>query len=138
MMSHVWGIFRKSPDMSFAAKAGSPMMTSMRPGIPASVPPAAAGGAAPGTSVTGDVSASTVGPGDNQLDQGPDSRANPPKPPAEGAAPAEAAKPAEGAKPEGAAATGDAQNTQPLPNNRSAKPPKKTKTKKTKTKPPSQ
>jgi outer membrane protein assembly factor BamD len=138
MMSHVWGVFRKSPDMSAAAKSGSPQMTGMRPGIPASVPPAAAGS---GTGVSADVSVSTVTDG-SQLDAGPDSRANPPAPkPAAETPAAPAAQAAEGAKPEGAAATsGDAsaQSSTPLPTNRNAKPPKKQKVKKSKTPAPAQ
>jgi outer membrane protein assembly factor BamD len=137
MMSHVWGVFRKSPDMSAAAKAGSPQMTGMRPGIPASVPAAAAAAGA-GTGVSAEVSVSTVSDG-SQLDAGPDSRANPPapKPAADTAAPAAPA--AEGAKPEGAAASpaASSQENTALPSNRNAKP-KKQKTKKPNNTPKSQ
>ena len=38
MMSHFWGVFRKSPDVSMAAKSGTPAMTTNRPTVPASVP----------------------------------------------------------------------------------------------------
>jgi outer membrane protein assembly factor BamD len=113
MMSHVWGVFRKSPDMSQAAKSGAPQMTGMRPGIPASVPPSAAG---VGTGVSAEVTASTVSD-PSALDQQPDARANPP---------------AAAAKPEGEAAAGgaatpapaQAQENAPLPSNRNAKPTK--------------
>jgi len=47
VMSHFWGIFRKSPDVRMAAKSGSPTMETFRPPIPASVP---AAGAATGVS----------------------------------------------------------------------------------------
>ncbi len=43
LMGHVLGAFRTSPDMNMAAKSGSPQMTGLRPTIPASVPPVAAG-----------------------------------------------------------------------------------------------
>jgi hypothetical protein len=75
MTSHFWGIFRKSPDMSAAAKSGTPSMAAMRPGIPLSVP-AAAGG--PGA-VTADVSVSTVGDS-SALDTKPDARMSAPAP----------------------------------------------------------
>ncbi|MCX6635329.1 MAG: outer membrane protein assembly factor BamD, partial [Acidobacteria bacterium] len=55
MMSHMWGVFRKSPDVSAAAKSGQPPMTSLRPAIPASVPPPPSG-----TGVSADVTVSTV------------------------------------------------------------------------------
>ena len=42
MVSHFWGLFRSRPDMSQAAKSGTPPMEGYRPTIPASVPPAAA------------------------------------------------------------------------------------------------
>lgn len=77
MMSHAWGVFRKSPDTRAAAKSGQPAMTSLRPQVPASVPTPAA--AATGSDVTvSTVSDSTA------LDTQPDARLNPPKP--EGAA----------------------------------------------------
>ena len=43
LMGHFFGAFRTSPTMNMAAKSGSPQMTGMRPTIPASVPPVAAG-----------------------------------------------------------------------------------------------
>jgi outer membrane protein assembly factor BamD len=122
MMSHVWGVFRKSPDVNAAAKSGSPPMTGMRPGIPASVPPAAAGQ----TGVSADVSVSTVSD-PSALDQRPDARANPPAAaPAETPAPAPPAAAPEGAAP-AAAATDSAKENAPLPTNRNAKPKKEKK-----------
>ena len=85
MMHHVWGIFKKSPDTTFAAKSGTPTMTGLRPSVPASVPPAAlqqGPGGAPGASA--DVSVSTV-QDSTTLDTSPDARQNPPA--AEQAAP---------------------------------------------------
>ena len=68
-MDHFWGIFKKSPDTRAAAKSGTPAMTSLRPTVPLSVPPAGATG--PG--FTGDVTAQPVG--DNSaLDTQPDAR----------------------------------------------------------------
>ncbi len=75
MMHHFWGMFRKSPDMTAAAKSGTPVMESLRPTIPVSVPPAGgAAGAASG--VTADVSVSTVGGSSAPLDTQPDARQN--------------------------------------------------------------
>lgn len=76
MMSHFWGIFRKSPDTAAAAKSGTPSMASLRPGIPMSVPAAAATMG----EVTADVTVSTVGGDSSALDTKPDARRNPPAP----------------------------------------------------------
>jgi outer membrane protein assembly factor BamD len=73
MMGKVWGAMMKSPDVTRAAKSGSPQMESYRPQIPASVPAAAAGG----TGVSADVTVQTVGDS-TALDQKPDARLNPP------------------------------------------------------------
>lgn len=73
MMSHFWGMFRKSPDTRTAAKSGTPTMTSMQPGLPVSVPAAGAGT----TGVSADVSVSTVSD-PTALDTQPDARQNPP------------------------------------------------------------
>jgi outer membrane protein assembly factor BamD len=73
VMSHFWGIFRKSPDVSMAAKSGTPAMEGLRPTIPASIPPAAAGQ----TGVSADVSVQTISDS-SALDNNPDARANPP------------------------------------------------------------
>jgi outer membrane protein assembly factor BamD len=69
IMSHVWGIFRKSPDTRMAAKSGSPATESLRPSIPVSVPPPAATGSGLGTDVT---VAPITGP--SALDTQPDAR----------------------------------------------------------------
>jgi outer membrane protein assembly factor BamD len=136
MMSHFWGIFRKGPDVSMAAKSGQPAMDSLRPSTPVTVPVSM-----PGTAGA-DVTATTVS-GPSALDTQPDARQNQPKP--EGAAdpskPGDQAKPTDApasgdqAKPAAASASGDqakagdSSNTQQQP----AKPAKKTKkTKKTK------
>ncbi|MFB3828586.1 MAG: outer membrane protein assembly factor BamD [Bryobacteraceae bacterium] len=107
VMSHVWGIFRKSPDTRMAAKSGSPAMTSLRPTLPLSIPAAPGAAGSPTGSVTGttDVSVSTVSDS-TALDNNPDARRNPPKP-GEG----EAAAPAEGTQAPAAAAQ------EPLPTN---------------------
>jgi len=67
---HLWGIFRKSPDVSAAAKSGTPAMTSLRPTVPVSVPVPGEAGA---TGVTADVSVSTVSDS-SALDTKPDAR----------------------------------------------------------------
>jgi outer membrane protein assembly factor BamD len=78
MMSHFWGMFRKSPDVSAAAKSGQPAMESMRPTVPVTVPVSAPG-------ATGaDVTASTIS-GSSALDTQPDARLSQ-QPPKEGAA----------------------------------------------------
>jgi outer membrane protein assembly factor BamD len=73
LMSHFWGIFRKSPNVSMAAQSGSPPMESLRPSIPATVPPPVA----PGAGVTADVTVSPIS-GPSALDTQPDARQNPP------------------------------------------------------------
>jgi outer membrane protein assembly factor BamD len=72
MMSHFWGLFRSRPDMSQAAKSGTPPMEGYRPTIPASVPPAAAN---PGALGTNEVSISNPG-SDSEIDKGKEVRAN--------------------------------------------------------------
>lgn len=98
MMSHVWGIFRKSPDTSMAARSGTPANSTLRPGVPASVPQPAAAGAGGATDVT-------VSPlsGPSALDTQPDARQS--QQPASGEQPANAqpdqaksAQPAKAAK----------------------------------------
>jgi outer membrane protein assembly factor BamD len=92
MMSHFWGIFRKSPDVTMAAKSGTPAMTTMRPTVPASVP-------VPGattTGVTADVSVAPV-TDSTALDTQPDARQNPPAQANPTPAPAENAPAAEAA-----------------------------------------
>jgi outer membrane protein assembly factor BamD len=127
MMSHFWGVFKKSPDVSAAAKSGTPAMTALRPGIPVSVPiPAAVG--APGTT---DVTATTVADG-KALDTQPDAR-QATTPPASGDAtkPAGEAKPADPAKPEEASAQQQQQQQQQQDNSKNGKK-KQKKTKKPK------
>lgn len=78
MMSHFWGIFRKSPDTRAAAKSGTPAMNSLRPSVPPSVPTPeeiARAEAARASDVTvAPVTDSTT------LDTQPDARLSPPKP----------------------------------------------------------
>lgn len=87
VMSHFWGIFRKSPDVSMAAKSGAPATETLRPTIPVTVPTETPGGA------TGaDVTASPIS-GPSALDTQPDARPNPPQATPEGeAAPAQPPK----------------------------------------------
>jgi outer membrane protein assembly factor BamD len=73
MMSHFWGIFRKSPDVSMAAKSGAPAMETLRPTVPVTVPTTAPAGAA-----GSDVTATTIS-GSSALDTQPDARQNPPQ-----------------------------------------------------------
>jgi outer membrane protein assembly factor BamD len=91
-MGKAFGIFRKSPDTTAAAKAGTPAMERANPTIPASVPIPAEAGAG----VT-DVSLTPV-TGTSSLDTKPDARANPPK--AEGAKEASTTTETPEAKPE--------------------------------------
>ncbi|MEX2262046.1 MAG: outer membrane protein assembly factor BamD [Bryobacteraceae bacterium] len=105
VMSNVWGIFRKSPDVRMAAKSGAPAMNTLRPAVPASVPTPGDGT----TGVTADVSVSTV-TDPTALDTQPDARQNPP-----------AAGAANGNGQQGAQAT--SQN-EPLPSNRQPAPAK--------------
>jgi outer membrane protein assembly factor BamD len=72
LMSHFWGIFRKGPDVSMAAKSGAPANALLRPVIPVSVPTEGAG-----TAIGSDVTVSTV-PDGGVLDQLPDARQRPP------------------------------------------------------------
>ncbi|MBM3785309.1 MAG: outer membrane protein assembly factor BamD [Acidobacteria bacterium] len=107
MMHDFWGVFKKSPDTTLAAKSGTPAMTSLRPAVPVSVPvPAAAGGV---TDVGG-----TVVTGNSDLDNKPDARQSVQNQ-ANGEA-AAAQPPAEVQPPT---------NRQPIKNNKKVKPPKK-------------
>lgn len=81
-MAKAFGIFRKSPDVSQAAKSGTPAMQRLPRTLPASVPATAAAGAGV-TDVT-----LTTGADTSALDTQPDARQNPPKPEGEQAAPA--------------------------------------------------
>ena len=71
--SHFWGLFRSRPDMSQAAKSGTPPMEGYRPTIPASVPASAA---TPGALGTNEVSITNPG-SDSEIDKGKEVRANP-------------------------------------------------------------
>ena len=79
-MGHFWGIFKKSPETRTAAKSGTPTMTSLKPGLPLSVPAAATAAAAEGGAAGAggsDVSVSTV-TDSTALDSNPDARQRPP------------------------------------------------------------
>jgi len=89
MLSRTTDILRRGPDMSAAARSGSPAMTTLRPATPVLVPQPA--GAAPG--FTGDVTATTV-TGPSALDTNKDARTNPPTGDANAAAPPAQAAPA--------------------------------------------
>jgi outer membrane protein assembly factor BamD len=84
MASHFWGLFRSRPDMSQAAKSGTPPMEGYRPTIPASVPASAA---TPGALGTNEVSISNPG-SDSEIDKGKEVRATVPGAEAAPAAPA--------------------------------------------------
>jgi outer membrane protein assembly factor BamD len=108
-MSHVLGGFKSSPNMTQAAKSGTPQMDGFRPTIPSSVPAAAAN---PGG--VSDVTISQPGTDTSAIDKAPDVRANPggtSAPAAEGAAPAAGAAATE-TKP---AATTEASSKTPDP-----------------------
>jgi hypothetical protein len=66
------GIFRKSPDTTMAARSGTPVMESLRPSIPPSVPVAATG-----EGVSAEVTATPI-TGPSALDTQPDARQRPP------------------------------------------------------------
>jgi outer membrane protein assembly factor BamD len=85
MMHDFWGVFKKSPDMTRAAKSGTPAMTSLRPTIPVSVPVPA--GVPGGINDLG----GTVITGRSDLDTKPDARQSVQNQ-AAGAAPAAAAE----------------------------------------------
>jgi outer membrane protein assembly factor BamD len=69
MTSNFWGIFRKSPNVSMAAKSGTPAATTLRPTPPVNVP----GAFAEAGDVSADVTVSTVSEG-SALDTMPDAR----------------------------------------------------------------
>lgn len=69
MMSNFWGIFRKSPNVSAAAKSGTPAATTLRPTIPVTVPGVLSAIEEPAA----DVTISTVEEG-SALDTEPDAR----------------------------------------------------------------
>ena len=119
MMGKIWGPFSGRPDMSAAAKSGTPQMTGFRPTIPATVPDVAAG--RPSTS--GEVIA--VQPTTNVIDKAPDARANPGAGQPAAAAPETPAATATPATEEPAATPADAKKNNSKPKN----PPKQNKKK---------
>jgi len=81
IMSHFWGIFRKSPDVRAAAKSGTPAMTSLKPTVPVSVPTPAdieAAATKAESAASADVTVSTV-TDSSALDSKPDARQKPPQ-----------------------------------------------------------
>jgi outer membrane protein assembly factor BamD len=70
----VTNMLKRGPETRYAAKAGTPATTVIRPGIPVNVPAAAAAAGASGTT---DVTVSTVGDS-TTLDSNPDARLNQP------------------------------------------------------------
>jgi outer membrane protein assembly factor BamD len=120
IVSRALSPFTARPDVSMAAKSGTPNMTTFQPTVPVSVPPVngPAPGPGPGAGGAGggEVSAAVVSNA-NALDQGKDARANPPGQEAGGT---------------GQAGTGEAAQTaaaapQPLPTNHPVRPKKKKK-----------
>ena len=83
---------RRGPDVSGAARSGTPAMTTMRPDVPVSVPQVAAGG----TGVN-DITAEKI-TDSSALEKNPDARANPPGP-TDGSAAKPADAPAQTAQP---------------------------------------
>jgi outer membrane protein assembly factor BamD len=74
MMDKFWGMFKKSPSTSMAAKTGEPVMEPYRPQLPVTVPAAGAGATgSAGVGVSADVSVSTIGDS-TALDTLPDAR----------------------------------------------------------------
>jgi outer membrane protein assembly factor BamD len=134
------GLLKRGPDVRMAAKSGSPAMTSLRPSIPVSVP----GATGAPSAFAGEVTASPV-TDSTLLDTKPDARQNPPAAgqPEAGAqadpAPATPATPAPAAETAPAAPAAPAMNNaadqQQLPTNRTGKPTKQKKAKKTKQQP---
>jgi outer membrane protein assembly factor BamD len=83
IMHSFWGMFKTAPDMTAAAKSGTPSMTTFQPGVPVTVPGSAAELAgAPTTPATGGVNDITIAPvtGNSALDNQPDARQNQQKP----------------------------------------------------------
>jgi outer membrane protein assembly factor BamD len=70
LLAKAWGPFGSRPDVSAAAKSGSPPMTGFRPTVPYSVPQTAAN--------TGENTVTSTTPAENVLDKTPDARSNPP------------------------------------------------------------
>src|SRR5581483_5375186 len=73
-LSKVWGPFSGHPDMTTAAKSGTPQMTGFRPQVPASVPQTAAGQGPNGVTDVG----AAIAADPNALNNNPEARANAP------------------------------------------------------------
>ncbi|MFN0170807.1 MAG: outer membrane protein assembly factor BamD [Bryobacteraceae bacterium] len=130
LMSPVWDVLKKSPDMRMAAKSGTPVMESYQPAIPASVPAAAAGRE---TAINAEVSVQTV-TDPTALDTKPDARLNPPAQNQTQAQPGQTPSPdAQTGGEKLPASTPEASAEQPLPTNH-PQPPVKAKGKKQKNK----
>jgi outer membrane protein assembly factor BamD len=111
LMKNSLGFLSRGPDMSHAAKSGSPAMTTLKPSIPASVPIPAEAAPAGGTT---DVTISTNPGKDTSLDTKPDARMSPP---AASAAPATPVAGTEAATAPAAAKPSADAGPQPLPVN---------------------
>ncbi|HXE62999.1 MAG TPA: outer membrane protein assembly factor BamD [Bryobacteraceae bacterium] len=107
MMQEALDVFRHGPDVSSAAKSGSPAMTTINPTVPLSVPNATG----TSTGFTADVSAQQVGDS-SALDTQPDARLNPP-----GSARTATTGTAKGATTPAAATPAATTAAQPLPQN---------------------
>jgi len=69
LMGKIWGPFSSRPDLSTAAKSGTPQMEAFHPTIPPNVPPTAAG-----TQTTNEIGITV--PNRDIIDQAPEARAN--------------------------------------------------------------
>jgi outer membrane protein assembly factor BamD len=74
-MDQFWGLFRKSPDVRAAAKSGTPATSSLKPGMPASIPVPVT--AQPPAGATADVTVSTISGDSSALENKPDARTTP-------------------------------------------------------------
>jgi len=88
-LSRGLGFLSHSPDVTMAAKSGTPSVDGLRPTTPATVPIMAPAATGP----TGDISIQTAG-SSTALDNNPDARANPPAAAGAAAATPAAATPA--------------------------------------------
>jgi outer membrane protein assembly factor BamD len=106
MLSKSTSFLKRGPDVSSAARSGTPAMTTIRPDVPVSVPQPAAVGSGVNDVTAGPITDPTA------LEKNPDARANPPAP-TDGSAPATPAatdaKPADAQTPAQTAADAKAQ-----------------------------
>ncbi len=103
MLSKSTSFLKRGPDVSSAARSGTPAMTTIRPDVPVSVPQPAAIGSGVNDVTAGPITDPTA------LEKNPDARANPPAP-TDGSAPAATdAKPADAQTPAQTAADAKAQ-----------------------------